>query len=342
MANPYHDEQGRFCSKGEMGAALARLEKSGDVSAFLKLRQEFQEIEENNLSEEEVLEKTNPLATQNPPKIDNALAEIYDEYYKKADELGVISNYIKSTEQALDPNYRYYRGDEYSVKSNKERLAKHLETKQRIEEEAAAILAKTKPYDDEFTRRGGWTRAFLVDNNNGHVHKSRSCSTCNPTTRFVWLPDYSAATEEQIVDDAGKSACTECYPTAPVGTLKQASKIEAPARKAARLEREAAAAVRNAKAAEKSIFTPDGKPLVTHGYYGQIKSARTAEIEAVDTYVQQRATADGKVRAYDIEERESDFHLLVSSLAAKHGRTYDAQEALIREKGDKKYKKEWL
>lgn len=50
MANPYHDETGRFCSKGEMQTAINNLAKKGDLDNYFKLRKEFEEIEQNKMT----------------------------------------------------------------------------------------------------------------------------------------------------------------------------------------------------------------------------------------------------------------------------------------------------
>lgn len=42
MANPYHDENGRFCSKGEMRAAVNRLASGNNLDAYFTLRSEFE------------------------------------------------------------------------------------------------------------------------------------------------------------------------------------------------------------------------------------------------------------------------------------------------------------
>jgi hypothetical protein len=116
----------------------------------------------------------------------------------------------------------------------------------RIERELAAI-------DAEWTRRGGWTRAFVVPG--GHAHTSTACSTCYPTTMFALVTRMSGATEEAIVEEAGERACTVCYPSAPVETLRRPTRLlsedeeaERAARETARAEREAARAKRDAEA----------------------------------------------------------------------------------------------
>lgn len=50
MANPYHDETGRFCSKGEMQTAINNLAQKGDLDNYFKLRKEFEEIEQNKMT----------------------------------------------------------------------------------------------------------------------------------------------------------------------------------------------------------------------------------------------------------------------------------------------------
>lgn len=296
----------------------------------------------------------NPWMTATPPEVDNVLAGIYGEYYRKQDEIAQVENWIASAKQNLDPNYRYFRQSD--VARNEENLKKYEDKKAKLEGEAQEILNEAEPLEKEYIRRGRWTRAFLVDNTNGHVHRNRSCSTCFPTTRYTWLPDYSGADENKIVEDAGEKACTVCYPSAPVDVLNRPSKIEAPERKAAREAREAARAAREAKAAQTGILTKDGQPLKLKTYYGVVKSARTAEIEAVDNfgyaYAYQKfieAEQNGTSYATDeylpdisrLKEYADDFHLIIESLANKYDRPYDEQEALIKAKAEKKFKRKW-
>lgn len=44
MPNPYHDENGRFCSKGEMQSAVDRLADSGKLNEYFKLRNELEQL----------------------------------------------------------------------------------------------------------------------------------------------------------------------------------------------------------------------------------------------------------------------------------------------------------
>lgn len=68
---------------------------------------------------------------------------------------------------------------------------------------------------DAIHEKHGWSRAFLVANDNGHVHKTMSCSTCKYDTQFTWLVEHSGKNEEEIVAAEASRACTVCYPDAP-------------------------------------------------------------------------------------------------------------------------------
>lgn len=126
--------------------------------------------------------------------------------------------------------------------------------------------------EEAFRIRGGWNRAFLVSNVNGHVHSSTGCSTCRATTQFAWLTDYSGADEDSIVQDAGHRACTTCYPSAPVGDARSLpTKMFTPDEVAAQRDRErreawaklSPAEKRAQKRAEKLAVavSRNGKPL---------------------------------------------------------------------------------
>jgi hypothetical protein len=58
LANKYHDENGRFCSRDEMGKAVNRLALAGNTSGYLELNSELQAIirsEENSNGLEELI-----------------------------------------------------------------------------------------------------------------------------------------------------------------------------------------------------------------------------------------------------------------------------------------------
>lgn len=126
--------------------------------------------------------------------------------------------------------------------------------------------------EEAFRIRGGWNRVFLVANGNGHVHSSMGCSTCRTTTQYAWLTDYSGADEDAIVTAAGHRACTNCYPSAPVGDATSLpTKMHTPDELDAQRERErreawaklTPAEKRARKRAEKlaAAVSKNGKPL---------------------------------------------------------------------------------
>jgi glucan-binding YG repeat protein len=153
----------------------------------------------------------------------------------------------------------------------------------------AAAEAEAAPYEAEYTRRGGWNRVFLATSSNGHAHNGTECSTCHNgqyRTAFAWLIRYSGKPEAEIVADAGKRACTTCYPSAPANAkgTKMFTPDEEEAQRA-REEREAERARKAREAADKGITTPEGEKLYAgkdHDSWDVCKTLRTAEIAATD------------------------------------------------------------
>ena len=116
-----------------------------------------------------------------------------------------------------------------------------------VEEAQIAFDAANAQYE-------GWARFFLVQNTNGHIHSSMSCSTCTFTTQFGWLTDMSALTEADAVAAHGERLCTVCFPSAPSNWTEgyyERLTAERKAEKAvAKAEKAAAKAARAAKRAE--------------------------------------------------------------------------------------------
>lgn len=80
--------------------------------------------------------------------------------------------------------------------------------------EGEQVTAVVNELNEIFQISGGWTRFFLVPG--GHIHSSRSCHSCYPTTRFSWLPTLSGLTEADAVAEHGTILCSHCFPSAPV------------------------------------------------------------------------------------------------------------------------------
>lgn len=197
------------------------------------------------------------LATATPVEIDT---ELYKHYVRisRLEQVQAEAQRTIDFIDAIEPGSYNSMVPAYSP-ARRAKLAAQVD---QIGAEVLVILTTdVSPLEQEFHRRGGWTRYYLVDNTNGHVHPNTRCSSCFPTTVYAWMIEESGMSAEDLVEKAGEQACTFCFPWAPVDTLRRKSKLESPERKAARLEREAKKAEREAKKAAKAIATPEGNPL---------------------------------------------------------------------------------
>lgn len=178
------------------------------------------------------------LQQRSPAEIDAVLNDLG---FQRARALSRAAAFVKAAHDYAEPQSPRLRPDPEQ--------AKFYEAKA-VEEQAKAdeLAAQMAPLNAEYDRRGGWPRAFLVQNSHGHVHSSMGCSSCYPSTQYAWLTDYSGKDEDEIVYAAGELACTVCYPSAPVDVLKRVGEIRRPAD----LERERLAAIKAAKDAEKA------------------------------------------------------------------------------------------
>jgi GNAT superfamily N-acetyltransferase len=80
-------------------------------------------------------------------------------------------------------------------------------------QDASTEMGHIGRHEDEFRKRGGWSRFFLVPD--GHIHSSMQCHSCHPTTQFSWLPHLSGKTEGEAVEAHGPHLCTHCFKSAP-------------------------------------------------------------------------------------------------------------------------------
>jgi len=78
---------------------------------------------------------------------------------------------------------------------------------------AAEIDGLIVDHEQNYT---GWNRYFLVVSSAGHVHRTRSCQTCRPSTLFAPLPHLSGLDDTAAVALLGETLCTVCFPAAPV------------------------------------------------------------------------------------------------------------------------------
>ncbi|AEQ21010.1 conserved hypothetical protein [Rhodococcus phage E3] len=200
-----------------------------------------------------------------------------------------------------------------------EQIAKRESNIARLQAQIEQEEALLKPLTDEYKARGGWTRAYLVNNADGHVHSTTGCNTCRWTTQFQWLTSLSGQSQDEIVAAAGELACTVCYPDAPVevtskpGTLRTDHQV-------AQEQRAKEKAERDAEKASKEVRSPEtGKIL--------FKTQRAAEIELVTSLADlsdalfqlnsQPERAGFWVQA--IDEREAKARSIAAALEAKTG-----------------------
>jgi hypothetical protein len=196
------------------------------------------------------------LTTATPVEIDTALLGAYGKIADLTSQQHRLTATVSRIDAAEPGSYQSML-PAYSPENRAKLVAEIDALQKRIWE---ILDAEVYPREAQYNDRR-WTRYYLVDNSNGHVHKDEHCDTCFPTTRYAWLVEQSGMSAEDLVVLAGEKACTVCFPWAPVDILKQKTKLEAPERKAARLEREAKKAEREAKKAAKAIANPDGSPL---------------------------------------------------------------------------------
>ena len=288
------------------------------------------------------------LSDQTPVEIDTQLEKLYTDKYRALNDIDKAMDRmltvvqpdhwsrkvvtLKNTEVLIEA-HRLIEDpatDAYKVRSLTDLLAKVKAG----EDEVDQIEAEEETLEEEYVRRGRWTRAFLVSNTNGHVHSSMHCSSCFPTTRYAWMTEYSGGTEQSVVGDAGERACTLCYPSAPIDVLKRPTKMFSEDEKQAQREREERAAAkveRDAKKLAKAVL-PSGEPLRIPTWtdnkgnqhyddFQSLVSARTRLTDLQEDWRQNESEADRVAKG-----------MLSEAIAAKEGKTVDVvlAEAKIR------------
>lgn len=240
------------------------------------------------------------LRSMTPAQVDELFAATWDRRYELTMDVYAAWNdvhYAVGDRRISAQTWRLSHTEVQDKAAGTERGRKALDRVSRakgaVAELDGTVLAKL---ENEFGRRGGWSRAYLVTD--GHVHNSMNCSSCNRgefPTRFSWMIDYSGKSMAEIVEAAGERACTICYPDAPVARRDKGENVTVPQsvmltpEEVERAEaREAEAkrrAEKKAKAALNAITQPDGTPLRDEmGRDGRqkgsiVKTVRTARIE---------------------------------------------------------------
>ena len=279
------------------------------------------------------------LSNQTPVDIDTKLAALHTDRARALSSIDNTMNRLLTVVQpdhwsrhvetmtgkeVLDEAYRRVEdpeADSYQVNA----LNKYLASVHDSNEDVDALDMQIDTLDDEFNRRGGWTRAFLVSNVNGHVHRSMDCSTCFPTTEYSWMTEYSGGTEDAVVEDAGKRACTVCYPSAPIDVLNRPTKMFSEEEKRAQRDREERAAAkveRDAKKLAKAIL-PDGEPLkipTWMGSEGQMHYDRIQSLVAARTRLTDLCE-DWRKNDSDIDKEAKA--MIAEAIASKEGKTVE-------------------
>jgi hypothetical protein len=235
---------------------------------------------------------------------------------------------------SLDTSIEHYKKYPYMAQDVEKKEVKRFE----LDRERASLKEKLATLNSFYT---GWSRAYLVSNSNGHIHKSRDCVTCFDTTRYVWLTEMSGRDELEIAFLAGEKACTVCYAHAPSSYFLRESELEDPEVVEARRLRQIRKAEIEAKRQKTGIWNPDGTPLVVleyafSRYKTEVKAERTAQSIAVNMLVGIQSMGRSPE---EIERSKDAIETILVALAHKRGTSVEEQRALIQTKADAQIKK---
>lgn len=232
------------------------------------------------------------LTTQTPPEIDTRLADLFDARLKAQQMLGYWTDELHRYVGDKRVGGRFSAGPwsmgldallgamAATTGYTRTLVEQAQEGSDKARCDASRAQDQIDTLDEEFARRGGWSRFFLVKNNNGHVHSSMHCSTCFATTHFGWLPALSGLTEKDAVEQEGEILCSVCFPSAP----SEWTDGESRATKEIKARRATEKATSAAKKLEKALL-PDGSPLcieVGRQYPEQITTLHAAKAWLTD------------------------------------------------------------
>lgn len=233
-----------------------------------------------------------------------------------------------------------------SLRWYEDQLARHQrsdyeEKVQEHYEELAAVRQRLAVLHSAYAEHR-WSRFFLVQASNGHVHRSLNCHTTYATTQWAWLPQLSGLTEAEAVADQGEILCSVCFPSAPVAWTTGTSKAD----QAAKAERAAKKAERAAKKAAKALVPEDvdGGLLVVTGPRGidqeritTIAAAKAFLTDAIDwNSAYPRTDADGTVRHHHPSYPPEAVTLVAEVLAARIDSTPEAEIAAAQKRAAKR------
>lgn len=128
--------------------------------------------------------------------------------WKLYDQCGRADAKLQSSQRAYDQAMK--PGAPVYMRSSLVRYAEYLT------EARTALEAATARLETHEASYAGWARFWCVPN--GHIHRSRNCSTCNHngrSTAFYLAHEVSGMDEAAAVAAQGPVLCTTCFPSAP-------------------------------------------------------------------------------------------------------------------------------
>jgi hypothetical protein len=269
---------------------------------------------------------TSTHAHTTPAQIDGELARIYAAVNAHETQIASAAKTVERIAAAAGSYAADYAWNSpEAAAAARELITASTEAVEQLLADAAPLEAR---YDAE-----QWTRYFLVDNSNGHVHTSTRCETCFPTTVFSWLHEQSGMSNAELVELAGGASCAVCFPNLPAEIMRRKTRLVTPETKAAREERATAKAARDAKRAAAAIL-PDGSELrITVRGYGERFATETAARNWLVGYLADHELYGDTVEAEPVQT-------VLDALAAKHGVTADEERTAIAAKVAAKIKRD--
>jgi hypothetical protein len=286
-----------------------------------------------------------PITEMTPAGVDEKLADAWDKVYGLLDRQAMLRRDVDFAVR----NLGRYGVTEESLVKRREKLAE-------IREQIDAAVGVTEPFEAEYVRRSGWARYFrVVTSGEGHVHSSRNCHSCYPTTRYGWLPSLSGKGELEAVDEYGSEMCSHCFPTVLNHPRYQSRGRVAEAQAAARqAERDARQA---AKAAKGITTSTGGEVRIGRRRNESIRTEVTAERTLVDKLHSIRGSyseegisawtahsadpAGHRARLLEMKaEAEEDAQILLEALAFKRNMNIDEIRSAMEAKADARIAKE--
>lgn len=195
------------------------------------------------------------IQTATPVEIDTELAELYFKESKARDERSRIYDALAEAKIAeTQGKGRYCR---YSH-----------EDAARANSALQQIVAQIISLEDEYERRP-WNRYWHVTNQNGHIHRNQSCTSCYPDTQYGWRTDLSGLTEAEVVEREAYNACSVCMPIAPAEQKAAREYYNKQQREQRKVEKEAKANEKLKKQAERAVkFLAKVEKIVDENYNG--------------------------------------------------------------------------